>query len=205
MRAFQISASLEQVSAGLQESIEQSGLRFSVSQNRFHPGSVPGTGPVPGGSAGCASFRTEWISGCGSLSDEHVGSGSFSAHRFQRVNDAVLEDQLITQRVAEGLVSIQQLLLYSSVCGTGLDCVPLAGVVTEEEIAAILLDEAAALSVRLKKQLTARLIPVPGKAVGDATQFSFEYFANSCILPSESSGLERLLAAGNYLPMLPRN
>src|SRR2546423_9690225 len=39
----------------------------------------------------------------------------------------VLEDPVLAQRASEGRFSVRELLLYSSVCGTGLDVVPLAG------------------------------------------------------------------------------
>ena len=39
----------------------------------------------------------------------------------------VLEDALLGQRWAEGRVSAHELLLYSTVCGTGLDTIPLPG------------------------------------------------------------------------------
>src|SRR6202167_860885 len=50
----------------------------------------------------------------------------------------VLEDQRLAQRWAEGRISLDALLSYSSVCATGLDTVPLPGEVSEEQIARIL-------------------------------------------------------------------
>jgi uncharacterized protein len=90
----------------------------------------------------------------------------------------MMEDWTMASRSREGLYSLDSLLLYSTVCGTGLDTVPLAADTTEEEIAALLLD-LAALAVKLDKPLTARLIPVPGVRAGELTQFTFEYFSNA--------------------------
>jgi uncharacterized protein (UPF0210 family) len=42
----------------------------------------------------------------------------------------VLEDAILAQRAAEGTLTIKDLLLYSAVCGTGLDTVPLPGAAT---------------------------------------------------------------------------
>lgn len=92
----------------------------------------------------------------------------------------VLEDAVLGQRWAEGLVGLQQLLLYSAVCGTGLDTIPLAGDVTEEEVAHILLD-VATLALRSAKPLSARLFPVPGKRVGEYTAFTSPYLMNTLI------------------------
>ena len=92
----------------------------------------------------------------------------------------VLEDAALGRRWEEGHVHIQQLLLYSAVCGTGLDTVPLAGDITAEEIAHLLLD-VATLAVRLSKPLSARLFPVPGKRRGERTSFTSPYLTNTLV------------------------
>lgn len=92
----------------------------------------------------------------------------------------VLEDALLGQRWAEGLVNAHQLLLYSAVCGTGLDTVPLPGDIAAESIAHLLLD-VATLAVRLQKPLSARLFPAPGKKVGDYTTFTSPYLTNTVL------------------------
>ncbi len=93
----------------------------------------------------------------------------------------VLEDIVLAGRAAEGGLLVNELLQWSAVCGTGLDTVPLPGDVTEESLAALLFD-VAALSVRLNKPLTARLMPLPGKAAGDPVHFDFPYFADGGVL-----------------------
>jgi uncharacterized protein len=100
---------------------------------------------------------------------------------FSGVMMPVLEDSLLAVRGAEGVLTVMDLLLYSAVCGTGLDTVPLPGDTTAEELAAVLLD-VAVLSQRLDKPLTARLMPIPGKKAGDPTEYDFAYFANSRVL-----------------------
>ncbi|HLJ35135.1 MAG TPA: DUF711 family protein, partial [Ktedonobacteraceae bacterium] len=92
----------------------------------------------------------------------------------------VLEDALLGQRWAEGLVNAHQLLLYSAVCGTGLDTVPLPGDIGTESIANLLLD-VATLAVRLQKPLSARLFPAPGKKVGEYTTFTSQYLTNTIL------------------------
>jgi len=77
----------------------------------------------------------------------------------------VLEDAVLGQRWEEGLVNTHQLLLYSAVCGTGLDTMPLPGDTDVAVIAHLLLD-VATLALRLNKPLSARLFPVPGKKAG---------------------------------------
>jgi uncharacterized protein (UPF0210 family) len=93
----------------------------------------------------------------------------------------VLEDHGLSARNREGHVSIQSLLLYSSVCGTGLDTIPLPGDITKKQLTNILFD-VASLSQRLRKPLSARLLPIPSKKAGDETEFSFDYFVNTIVM-----------------------
>ncbi len=113
----------------------------------------------------------------------------------------VLEDATLARRASEGSLTIRDLLLYASVCGTGLDTIPLAGDASADQLAAILLD-LAALSQRLQKPLTARLMPIPGKSAGEMTDFDFPFFANSRIMPIEGQGVSGLFA-GNETFSLP--
>ena len=92
----------------------------------------------------------------------------------------VLEDEVLGQRWAEGGINAQQLLLYSAVCGTGLDTIPLPGDSDPEQIAHLLLD-VATLALRYQKPLSARLFPVPGKQAGERTNFSSQYLTNTII------------------------
>ncbi len=92
----------------------------------------------------------------------------------------VLEDAVVGQRWEEGLVGTHQLLLYSAVCGTGLDTLPLPGN-TEAEVIAHLLLDVAALALRLNKPLSARLFPVPGKQAGERTVFTSPYLTNTLV------------------------
>jgi len=115
----------------------------------------------------------------------------------------LLEDATLAQRGAEGVLSVTDLLLYSAVCGTGLDTIPLPGDTTPEQISAVLLD-LAALSLRLDKPLTARLLPIPGRAAGDETGFDFEYFANSKVLVLPAEPLTGLLAGDENIKIQTR-
>jgi uncharacterized protein len=108
----------------------------------------------------------------------------------------VLEDSVLARRLAERPSSLHELLLYSAVCGTGLDTVPLPGDISEAELAGAYLD-VAALSVALGgKPLTARLLPVPGASAGALTDYRFEYFHNSRVPPAVGAGAAALLARG---------
>jgi uncharacterized protein (UPF0210 family) len=93
----------------------------------------------------------------------------------------VLEDATLAKRAADGTLSVKDVLLYSAVCGTGLDTIPLPGDTTVDQIIPLLLD-LSALALRLDKPLTARLMPVPNKKAGDPTNFDFGFFANSKVM-----------------------
>ncbi|HYB01093.1 MAG TPA: DUF711 family protein [Ktedonobacteraceae bacterium] len=92
----------------------------------------------------------------------------------------VLEDATLGQRWEEDLVTTHELLLYSAICGTGLDTVPLPGDTEAIEIAKLLCD-VATLALRLKKPLSARLFPVPGKKSGQRTEFTSPYLTNTVV------------------------
>ncbi len=92
----------------------------------------------------------------------------------------VMEDVVIARRWEEGRIGLHDLLAYSSVCGTGLDTVPLPGDSSAAELAHLLLD-VTALAVRLGKPLSARLFPVPGTHAGDRTRFTSEYLTNTTV------------------------
>jgi uncharacterized protein (UPF0210 family) len=92
----------------------------------------------------------------------------------------VMEDVVLARRWEEGRIGLHDLLAYSSVCGTGLDTVPLPGDSSPGDLARLLLD-VTALAVRLGKPLSARLFPVPGTRVGDRTRFSSPYLTDTTV------------------------
>jgi uncharacterized protein (UPF0210 family) len=92
----------------------------------------------------------------------------------------VMEDTVLARRWEEGWLGLDQLLAYSAVCGTGLDTVPLPGDSSADELTKLICD-VATLAVRLRKPLSARLLPVPGKSAGQRTQFSSPYIVNTLI------------------------
>ena len=93
----------------------------------------------------------------------------------------VCEDFGLAERADERAYSITNLLLYSAVCGCGLDTVPIPGHVTVENIEAILLDMAT-LAIKLDKPLSARLFPVPGRRAGEMTCFNSPFLVDCNIL-----------------------
>ena len=102
----------------------------------------------------------------------------------------VLEDPRLAERWNAGLVSLDTLLSYSAVCGTGLDTIPLPGDTSLDALTRIIGD-VASLSFKWNKPLSARLLPVSGKRAGDQTEFTNPDLINVTIQP---------LAAGTPSP-----
>lgn len=98
----------------------------------------------------------------------------------------VCEDVGLAKRASEGTYNLTDLLLYSSVCGCGLDTVPLPGNISVEQIEAILLD-VASLAIKLDKPLSARLFPIPGKQAGEMTEFNSPYLVECKIFNPQPS------------------
>ena len=74
---------------------------------------------------------------------------------------------------------------------------------TAEQVTPLLLD-LCALSLRLDKPLTARLMPIPGKRAGDETNFDFAFFAPSRVMALDSARLTNALAGTETFRLSPR-
>ena len=142
-------------------------------------------------------FAAAWLT-------EALERARFTHTGFCGLMMPVMEDVVLARRAAESILHVTDLLTYSAVCGTGLDMIPLPGDITESELAGILLD-VAGLALRLDKQLTARLLPLPGKQAGDLTDFDSEFIAPSRVLDVARGGLTGLLAGTETIDLLPRH
>ncbi len=150
---------------------------------------------VPSTGGHGSAFAAAFLADC-------VNRAEFPRCGFSGLMFPVLEDATLSRRAAEGLLTVSDLLLYSAVCGAGLDTVPLPGDISVQEIAGMLLD-VAALAVRADKPLTARLMPLPGLAAGDPVTFDFSYFADSRVLGTKGVSPGGLLTAGERVALLP--
>lgn len=93
----------------------------------------------------------------------------------------VLEDVGLALRNVEGYFDIPSLLSYSSVCGTGLDTIPIPGD-SDPEVVAALIRDVASLSAKLHKPLSARLFPIPGLRAGEITNFRHRVLVNTAVM-----------------------
>lgn len=94
---------------------------------------------------------------------------------------AVTEDTGLAQGTQNGHFDIRALLTYSSVCGIGLDTVPVPGDTSASQIAAVMRDTGT-MAFRLNKPLTVRLFPVPGLQAGELTAFESADLCNCAVL-----------------------
>ena len=94
----------------------------------------------------------------------------------------VLEDKVLAQRAKENSFTMNELLMYSAVSGTGLDVVPIPGSTTVGQLQRILLD-VAALSIKyISKAMSARLFLIPGKEAGDEVSFENPYLTDCKVM-----------------------
>jgi uncharacterized protein (UPF0210 family) len=82
----------------------------------------------------------------------------------------VSEDAGMTEAVEKGALSLDKLEAMTCVCSVGLDMIAVPGDTPAETIAAIIADEAA-IGVINQKTTAVRIIPAPGKNVGDMVEF----------------------------------
>jgi uncharacterized protein (UPF0210 family) len=175
------------------------GLDFSLAPYPDDATSLAGAMERLGVKAGGAGMV-----GAASLVMNAIEAADFPRCGFSGLMLPVLEDSILGKRVAEGTLQLNDLLLYSAVCGTGLDCIPLPGDTSIDVLAGILLD-VAALSLRLDKPLTARLMPLPGKVTGDEVAFpAFEYFVPSRVMPATSGITGGAFGAETSFNIAPR-
>ncbi len=82
----------------------------------------------------------------------------------------VSEDEGMIAAARKGTLCLDKLEAMTCVCSVGLDMIAIPGDTTAETISAIIADEAAIGMVN-SKTTAARLIPAPGKKVGDTVEF----------------------------------
>jgi uncharacterized protein (UPF0210 family) len=209
VRAFEPAGSIDEAEARLVAALEEEGARLERAAAALEEASgvayvgadlSPAPFPVDVASVagGLESLGLERFGGAGSVYASWRLTRALKRARLKQCGFSglmmpVLEDSVLARRAAEGLLSVNELLLCSTVCGTGLDTVPLPGDVGEAELAGILLD-VAALATALGKPLTARLLPSPGKRAGELTEFDHPFFVASRVLPVKGHGAAALLA-----------
>jgi len=215
VRAFEDAKNLEEARGNLIREIETHGKRLTdvaKSLNSRFGGIDFSLAPFPSESQSLGTaFERLGVQRVGlhgsllaaAILTEAIDRAEFPHTGFSGLMMPVLEDATLAKRAAEGTLTIKDVLLYSAVCGTGLDTIPMPGNTTAEQITPLLLD-LCALALRLDKPLTARLMPIPGKKSGDETNFDFAFFAPSRVMALDSEGLTNSLSGTEVFSLLSR-
>lgn len=158
--------------------IQSIAIQISKQKNWTYDGIDTSTAPGLGASIGLAIETitrqpfgsASTLSACAMITDV-LKSVNVKRCGYSGLMLPVIEDKVLAQRASEGRFSVQELLLYSSVSGTGLDVVPLPGETSITTIENILIDVAALSLKYTNKALSARLFLIPGKKAGDWVSF----------------------------------
>ena len=165
------------VNKALQRAIEESGRKLTLSEIaeviKHTAYKVTRVGEIfqtlglssigaPGSTAILAMLNDAVKKG-GVFASSHVGglSGAFIP---------VSEDSAIEAAARSGALTMEKLEAMTCVCSVGLDMIAIPGDTPAETISAMIADEAA-IGMINSKTTAVRIIPVPGKTVGDVAVF----------------------------------
>lgn len=107
------------------------------------------------------------------LNDAVKKGGIMAAERVGGLSGAfipVSEDANMITAAANGQISLEKLEAMTAVCSVGLDMVAVPGDTPDAAISGMIADEAA-IGMINNKTTAVRVIPVPGKQVGDQVEF----------------------------------
>src|ERR1700682_2373707 len=115
------------------------------------------------GTTAALALLTDAVKKGGAMASNSVGgmSGAFIP---------VSEDAGMIEAGRVGALSLAKLEAWTSVCSGGIDMVAVPGSASAETISAIIADEMA-IGVMNNKTTAVRIIPVPGRVVGDMVEF----------------------------------
>lgn len=145
---------------------------------------------APGTTAALALLNDAVKKG-GLMASSHVGglSGAFIP---------VSEDAGMIDAVARGSLTLEKLEAMTCVCSVGLDMIAVPGATSAATISGIIADEAA-IGMINNKTTAVRIIPVPGKTVGDRVEFG-GLLGYCPIVKVNAFGNETFIARGGRIP-----
>ncbi len=110
----------------------------------------------------------------------------------------VSEDEGMIAAAQSGTLTLDKLEAMTCVCSVGLDMIAVPGDTTAATLAAIIADEAAIGMVN-NKTTAVRLIPAPGKQVGDVVEFG-GLLGSAPVMPCHTGSAEAFAARGGRIP-----
>ncbi|HEX6189753.1 MAG TPA: PFL family protein [Pyrinomonadaceae bacterium] len=143
------------------------------------------------GTTAALALLTDAVKKGGAMASSSVGgmSGAFIP---------VSEDAGMIEAARVGALSLDKLEAWTSVCSVGIDMVAVPGSTSAETIAAIIADEMA-VGVMNNKTTAVRIIPVPGKDVGDMVEFG-GLLGTAPIMPVNRFSSEQFIRRGGRIP-----
>ncbi len=136
------------------------------------------------------------------LNDAVKKGGIFASKAVGGLSGAfipVMEDAVLAEAVRDGELNLEKLEAMTCVCSVGLDMVPIPGDIDATTIAAIIADEMA-IGMINNKTTAARIIPVPGKGVGDVVSFGGLFGASPLMEVRNVNKSGRFIAWGGRIP-----
>ncbi|GHV07722.1 UPF0210 protein [Clostridia bacterium] len=145
---------------------------------------------APGTTAAVAILNDNVKKG-GVMASSYVGglSGAFIP---------ISEDQGMIDAVNAGALTLEKLEAMTCVCSVGLDMVAVPGNTSAATLSGIIADEMA-IGMINGKTTAVRIIPVPGKTVGDVVNFG-GLLGYAPIMPVNSFDCERFVKRGGRIP-----
>lgn len=143
------------------------------------------------GSTAALAMLTDAVKKGGAMASCHVGgmSGAFIP---------VSEDHAMIEAVKLGALTLEKLEAMTSVCSVGIDMVAVPGNTSPETLSAIIADEVA-IGVINNKTTAVRIIPVPGKNVGDMVEYG-GLLGSAPIMPVNQFSAAKFVRRGGLIP-----
>ena len=136
------------------------------------------------------------------LNDAVKKGGIFASKTVGGLSGAfipVMEDAVLAEAVGKGHLCLEKLEAMTCVCSVGIDMVAIPGSVDGDTIAAIIADEMA-LGMINNKTTAVRIIPVPGKEVGDSVSFGGLFGASPIMKVRNAGKSSRFINWGGRIP-----
>ena len=151
-----------------------------------------GVGRVGGhGTTAALAMLNDAVKKGGVMASSRVGglSGAFIP---------VSEDIGMIEAAAQGEISLDKLEAMTCVCSVGLDMIAIPGDTPATTISAMIADEAA-IGMINNKTTAVRIIPAPGKTVGDEVSFG-GLLGRAPVMPVHGADASKLILRGGNIP-----
>ena len=110
----------------------------------------------------------------------------------------VSEDEGMIAAASSGVLTLDKLEAMTCVCSVGLDMIAVPGSTTADTVSAIIADEAA-IGMINNKTTAVRIIPAPGKDVGDTVEFG-GLLGSAPVMPVHTESAAAFVARGGRIP-----